>query len=249
MMIRLDFDGSARRDARAIRIGRRPAPGIVILADPGPRLPFRDGAADEIFAGRTIAARADVSGTLDELWRVSKPGALIHMILPHASSTVALTREPSPRPMITLNTFNYYDPRHKPSDAPSAAVFTIERAALRVAGPRAGDSGLALARGPFARFVERLANGSRGSQYRFERWFAGLIGGFEEFSVVLAAVKTEPRARAVGSSIATKNSALAFDSAEIQVTSDVGHEAANIEPEAAEPHDIATTHADRSSPR
>ncbi len=90
--------------------------------------------------------------------------------------------------MLTLNTFNHYDPRTKPADAPETA-FVIERARLRVAGFRGDDAGLALARGPFAQIIEKLANGSRGSQYRFERWFAALIGGFEEFDVVLSVVK------------------------------------------------------------
>jgi hypothetical protein len=96
---------------------------------------------------------------------------------------------------------------------------------LRVAGQRGDDTGLALARGPFAQFVEKLANGSRGSQYRFERWFAGLIGGFEEFDVVLAAVKEVDRAgiarfAGIGAPV---------DPTDLRVTSDVRHEAAAVE--------------------
>lgn len=155
-------------------------------------MPFRDSTIDEIFVGRSAAWRSDIAATLDEMWRVCKPGALIHMTLPHASSTLAMTRDPRPRPALTLNTFNFYDAKLKPADAPPTS-FAVERARLRVAGQRMGDSGLALARGPFAQFIEKLANGSRGSQYRFERWFAGLIGGFEEFDIVLAVVKQERR--------------------------------------------------------
>jgi hypothetical protein len=190
MMIRLDFSGRAKRAARALRVATSRAPGVAFVAEAGPHLPFGDASVDELFVGRAIAYRADVAQTLDELWRISKPGALIHLTLPHASSTIAASRDARPRPVLTLNTFNYYDPRTKPADAP-ATSFSIERARLRVAGQRGDDTGLALARGPFAQFIEKLANGSRGSQYRFERWFAGLIGGFEEFDVVLAAVKPE----------------------------------------------------------
>jgi hypothetical protein len=190
MMVRIDFSGSARKAARAIRAGSRREPGIAMLAEPGPRLPFRDSSIDELFVGRAISWRSDIAETLDELWRISKPGALIHLTLPHGSSTLAMTRDPHPRPALTLNTFNFYDAKLKPADAPRTS-FIIERARLRVAGPRMGDTGLALARGPFALFIEKLANGSRGSQYRFERWFAHLIGGFEEFDVVLAVAKPE----------------------------------------------------------
>jgi SAM-dependent methyltransferase len=208
MMVRLDFSGRARSAARALRVALAPADGVVLLAEPGPRLPFRDHAIDEIFMGSMIAWRSDIAEALDELWRVSKPGALIHLTLPHASSVVSMSRDPHPRPMVTLNTFNYYDPRTKPWDAPTTA-FAVERAHLRVAGARVAEAGLALARGPFARFIETVANGSRGSQYRFERWFSGLVA-FEEFDVVLSVIKPADIARtathSAGSSVAHNGS-------------------------------------------
>jgi SAM-dependent methyltransferase len=192
MMVRLDFSGRAKNAARAMRINAFAAPGVAFVAQAGPHLPFCDGSVDEIFLGRTIMYRDDIAATLDEIWRVCKPNALIHVTLPHASSAIATSRDARSRPMLTLNTFNYYDPRSKPWDAPTPTAFAIERARLRVAGQRNDDSGLALARGPFTQFIEKLANGSRGSQYRFERWFAGFFGGFEEFDIVLSAAKQAP---------------------------------------------------------
>jgi SAM-dependent methyltransferase len=208
MMVRLDFTGRAKGVARALRINAFAAPGVSFIAQAGPSLPFRDGSIDELFIGRTIMYRDDIAATLDELWRVSKPGALLHVTLPHASSAIAASRDAKTRPLLTLNTFNYYDPRGKPWDAPTSTTFSIERARLRVAGERGGDTGLALARGPFTQFVEKLANASRGSQYRFERWFAGLFGGFEEFDVVLSVVKQEhPRPATSFAATITANSA------------------------------------------
>jgi hypothetical protein len=193
MMVRLDFAGRAKQAARALRIKAFREPGVSLICEAGPRLPFRDATVDEIFLGRTTAYRRDVARTLDELWRVCKPGALIHMTLPHASSSLAASRDAEARPLLSLNTFNYYDPRSKPWDAPTPTSFTIERARLKVVGQRGEDAaGLALARGPFAQFIEKLANASRGSQYRFERWLAQLFGGFEEFDVVLSVVKERP---------------------------------------------------------
>jgi hypothetical protein len=196
MMVRLDFTGGDASAARALRIESVPAPGVALVAEAGPRLPLRDSSIDEMFFGRTIGWRGDIAETLDELWRVSKPGALIHLTLPHASSSIAVSRDPRPRPLLTLNTFNYYDPRTKPADAPPTS-FSIERAELHIAGERAADSGLALARGRFASFIEKMANNSRGSQYRFERWFANVIG-FEEFDVVLSVVKAAPKSSSAG---------------------------------------------------
>ncbi len=213
MMVRLDFSGQAKHAARAMRLNAVAAPGVAFVAQAGPHLPFRDASVDELFLGRTIMYRDDIAGTLDELWRVCKPNALIHVTLPHASSAIAASRDARARPLLTLNTFNYYDPRSKPWDAPTPTAFSIERARLRVAGQRGDDSGLALARGPLTQFIEKVANGSRGSQYRFERWFSGLFGGFEEFDVVLSAVK-QAHARpptSVMSAIAANGSAGAID--------------------------------------
>ena len=200
MMVRLDFTGAADVSSRALRIARNPAPGVALVAEAGPHLPFRDSSADEVFVGAAIARRNDVADTLDELWRISKPGALIHLRLPHASSTIAVTRDPRAQPMFTLGTFNYYDPSSRAPDASTPTSFTVERAELRLAGDRGDASGLALARGRFARVIEKFANKSRGSQYRFERWFANLFGGFEEFSVVLAVAKAEQRQTLAGAS-------------------------------------------------
>lgn len=239
MMIRIDFTGRARRAARALLVSARAEPGITFVAEAGPHLPLKDGTVDEMFVGRTVAWRTDIATTLDELWRVSKPGALIHLTLPHASSVIAASRDANSRPMLTLNTFNHYDPRLKPAGAP-ATTFAVERARLRVAGQRGDDAGLALARGPFAQFIEKLANGSRGSQYRFERWFANLIGGFEEFDVVLAVVKEPAFRRATAvvndwSGGANTNPIGAVEPTGLRVTSDVEHEAAAVEAEPADP--------------
>ena len=259
MMVRVDFSGSAKRAARALRAAATLQPGVAMLAEPGPRLPFKNDSVDELFVGRAIAWRTDIGATLDELWRVSKPGALIHLTLPHASSTLAQSRDATPRPALTLNTFNYYDPRTKPADAPPTA-FAIEKARLRVAGPRVNDTGIALARGPFAQFVEKLANGSRGSQYRFERWFANLIGGFEEFDVVLAVVKQIERrhptqlARELGATpgstatpwMTSAPDPAAGDPTDLRVTSDIAHEAARVD---ADETDAAPNVAPGESPQ
>jgi hypothetical protein len=195
MMVRLDFTGRAAV-ARTIRVGPAPLPGVALISECSPRLPFKEASCDELFVDDAIADRGDIAETLDELWRVAKPGALVHLRLPHASSALAVSRDPRPKPLLTLNTFNYYDPRSKPWDAHSPTTFTVERARLRVAAGRGDEGGgLAIARGPLAQIIEKLANGSRGAQYRFERWFAPLFGGFEEFEVVLSVVKDQARRR------------------------------------------------------
>ena len=87
MMVRLDFRAARAGGARLARADAAARRASRSSPKRGPHLPFSDGSVDEMFIGRaTVAYRADIAATLDELWRVSKPGALIHLTLPHASS-------------------------------------------------------------------------------------------------------------------------------------------------------------------
>jgi hypothetical protein len=176
-----------------LRVERVPAEGVAVVAEAGPNLPFCDSSVDELFIGRSVSHRSDIAHTLEELWRVCKPGALVHLRLPHASSVLAVTRDPRGHPLVTLETFNYYDPAFRPAGSPSGPAFSIERARLCVKGPRTEDASASVVRGPLARVIEQLANSNRGTQYRFERWLAQFFGGFEEISIVLSAVKQSSR--------------------------------------------------------
>ena len=159
------------------------------LAPLGPRLPFGDNSVDEIFLDRTLAHTEDFLGAMEELWRVSKPGTIIHVRLPHASSAWALSRDPRHSRHFTLETFNYFDPRFQDPSCASSASFRVEHARLYLTGRRNSARGLALARGAFARIIEEFVNQDRGMQYRWERWFSPIVGGCEEFYVVLSAIK------------------------------------------------------------
>lgn len=188
MMVRLDFGGRAPRP-RVLRVHRERREGVHVLADLSPHLPFRDESVDEVFLDRTLAHVDDFVGTLEELWRICKPGALIHLRLPHASSSWAVARDPRHPRAYALDTFSYFDPRYKSEECSSVASFQIEQCRLHLTGARREARGLALARGVFATAVERVVNQNRGMQYRWERWFAPLVGGFEELSVVLNTIK------------------------------------------------------------
>ena len=193
MIVRLDFGGEARR-TRSLRVAPNPAPGVQIVTRLDANLPFKDNSVDEIFLDHTLAHIDDFSAIMEEFWRISKPGTIIHARLPHASSSWALSRDPLHSRHYTLETFNYFDPRFRNPDCASSASFRLEHARLYLTGARGQARGLALARGVFARIIEQLVNQNRGMQYRWERWFAPLVGGFEEFYVVLSAIK-EPSFR------------------------------------------------------
>ncbi len=188
MIVRLDLGGEARR-ARALRLAPRATPGVHIVAELSPYLPLRDNSVDEVFLDRALAHAEGFLGIMEELWRVSKLGTIIHLRLPHTSSSWALSRDPRHARHFSLETFNYFDPRFRDPTCTSRASFRVEHARLYLTGARQNARGLALARGAFARIVEGFVNQDRGMQYRWERWFAPLVGGFEEFYVVLSAIK------------------------------------------------------------
>ena len=188
MIVRLDFGGEARR-ARAVRVAPERRPGVHVAARLGRRLPFKGDVADEIFVDRALAHADDFLAVMEEFWRISKPGAIIHLRLPHASSSWAVSRDPRHSRHFSLETFNYFDPRFSDPSCPSNATFRVEHARLYLAGSRRNARGLALARGALSGVIEGFVNQNRGMQYRWERWFAPFLGGFEEFYVVLSVLK------------------------------------------------------------
>lgn len=188
MIVRLDFGGAARR-AQALRVGDQAGPGVAVVSPLTRCLPFRENSADEIFLDHALAHNNDFLGVMEELWRISKPGAILHVRLPHASSSWAISRDPRHPRSYTLETFNYFDPRFRDPTCTSRATFRVEHARLYLTGARKSARGLALARGAFAGIIEGFVNQNRGMQYRWERWFSPLVGGFEELYVVLSAIK------------------------------------------------------------
>lgn len=191
MIVRLDF-GRERRRPHTLRLASSEAPDVQVITQLSSHLPFKDNSVDEIFLDRSLAHSSDFMGVMEELWRICRPNTIIHLRLPHASSSWVISRDPRHSQHYTLETFNYFDPRFRDSTCTSSASFRVEHARLYLTGARRDARGLALARGAFGRIFEGMVNQNRGMQYRWERWFAPLVGGFEEFYVVLSAIKKTP---------------------------------------------------------
>jgi SAM-dependent methyltransferase len=186
-IVRLDLGGGPKRPG-AFKLDRTPSHDTDVLATLEGGLPFRDDSIDEVFAGYSLEHAADFVGALEDLWRASKPGALIHIHLPHATSPWAGSRDPRHQRQYTIETFEYFDPGRRDPQCSSAASFEIEQARLYLTSRRGGGRGRGIARGTVSRIFETLANRNRGMQYRWERWLGNVIG-FEEFYVLLTVVK------------------------------------------------------------
>jgi hypothetical protein len=125
---------------------------------------------------------------MEEVWRVCKPGALVHVRLPHATSIWAASRDPRHQRLYTIETFEYFDPRRHNERCPTQASYVIEESRLYLTARGGPERGRGLARGTVSRLFETAANRSRGMQYRWERWLGHLVG-FEEMYVLLSVVK------------------------------------------------------------
>ena len=197
-IVRLDL-GEGRKRPEGLRLEPRPGPETDVLADLEAGLPLGDSVVDEVDTGHALAHTADFVGALEEVWRVCKPGALVHVRLPHATSVWAASRDPRHQRLYTIETFEYFDPRRRNERCPTRASYIIEESRLYLTARGAPERGRGLARGTVSRLFEAAANRSRGMQYRWERWLGHLVG-FEEMYVLLNVVKERrPEPSAPGS--------------------------------------------------
>lgn len=185
-MITLDINGT-RRHRGAIRVSRKAGAGVAVLADLQWGLPFKEDSVEEIYLDHTLESARDFVAAMNEVWRICRPGALVHIWLPHASSMWATSRNPGQSRPFTIETFEFFDPEKNP-DHPAGAAFEMEQAKLHLTTLRLGQRPR-LTGGMISSVIESLANRNRGSQYRWERWLGAAVG-FEEFYVLLTAVKT-----------------------------------------------------------
>lgn len=69
--------------------------------------PFKDNTFDEILAKSILEHLYDLQKTLEELWRISKPNAIINIGVPHFESLGA-TVDPTHKQFFTYYSFDYY---------------------------------------------------------------------------------------------------------------------------------------------
>jgi SAM-dependent methyltransferase len=177
-LVRIDLGSrSGRRDVIVVDPFLLPRRGL--RADLEGGLPFRDDSVDEVFCYDVLQRIADLPLALQELWRVCKDGALVHVRVPHASSPFTTWMDVTQRRGFTLEAFGRLG-------GFALAPFDLEYARLRFTGHRPEDAH------PLRRLLglllEPLANRSRVAQYRCERWWGHWLG-FDELYVVLRAVK------------------------------------------------------------
>ena len=136
-MIALEFDGS-RRQRGALRVSEKAEPGVAVVADLERGLPFKDDSVEEVYLDHTLEDARDFVAAMREIWRICRPGALVHVWLPHASSTWATSRNPGQTPALHHRDVRFLRPGAEPGP-PDGATFEIEQAKLYLTTLRLGQ--------------------------------------------------------------------------------------------------------------
>ena len=163
-------------------------PGVGVVAELGAGLPFRDSSVDAIYTSHTLEHFDNLTGVMEELWRICRPDALVHIWVPHASCPFVTWIDPTHQRGLTIETFSYFNPAANHLSYYSKARFEIVHARLNLSTIGMRRGGMRRSRGLLASALEAVANRSRSWQYRAERWWGPLLG-FDEARVILRAIK------------------------------------------------------------
>jgi SAM-dependent methyltransferase len=82
-------------------------PGVDIVADLNRRFPFADSSIDVVRAHDTVEHLQDRLHTMNEIWRICKPGALVEILVPSTDGRGAY-QDPTHVSYWNINSFRYY---------------------------------------------------------------------------------------------------------------------------------------------
>jgi len=125
----LDLGCGNRKRAGAIGIDFNPDSAADIIHDLNSfPYPFGDSGFDEIYADNVIEHLDDVLHVMEELYRISKPGGLVKIIVPYFRAKWAFI-DPTHKHFFTVESFSYFDPGHIHNKLfnYSKACFKVER--------------------------------------------------------------------------------------------------------------------------
>ena len=134
--LRLDIGSGARPRAGFYGVDRLEAPGVDIVADlnePLAQLP--DGCAEHIFSSHALEHVQDLFLLLREIHRISRPAALIELVVPHFSNPWYYS-DPTHVRFFGLYSMSYFvdidkqPHRHKVPPFAGAPRFTIESVSI-----------------------------------------------------------------------------------------------------------------------
>jgi SAM-dependent methyltransferase len=196
----VDLGCGFRKHPGSLGVDIAPLPGVDVRADITRTLPFRDSSVDEVHASHVLEHLDDLVSFLNEVYRICKPGGLVHFRFPHGSSNYITWKDPTHQRALFLDTLAYFDPY-----TPDGFLFHYyHRARFRIVRKRLTFNLNTDTFAPPSRFrrvlgriLDALANRSPRAQYYCER-FWGHLFGIEEAHIWLRAIKPWPPEEAHG---------------------------------------------------
>lgn len=110
MKIDIGCGGSKREGFTGVDILKLPGVDVVHNLDEFP-YPFADNSVDEIWMDQVLEHLKEPMKTVEELHRIGKVGAKIHIGVPYFRSMYAAI-DPTHRNFFSVCWFNYFDPTH-----------------------------------------------------------------------------------------------------------------------------------------
>lgn len=121
----LDLGCGKRKVPGAIGVDFVALEGVDIVHDlDSPPYPVESSSFDEIHARHVIEHVQSIGGFMDEIHRIGKPGALVHISTPHFTWTGSW-RDPTHRWHLATTTFQYFESGHLSDYYTRAARFEV----------------------------------------------------------------------------------------------------------------------------
>jgi len=127
----LDLGCGSKKRAGAIGLDCRPEEGVDIVCDIERPLPLASDVAGEVHAHHVLEHVRNLVGLMEEIYRVCRPGAMIHVSGPYYASRGAF-RDPTHVRFLTEDTFQYFE---VPTGYGIRTDFVIERIEYEVRRP------------------------------------------------------------------------------------------------------------------
>jgi SAM-dependent methyltransferase len=184
MLTVLDVGCGNKKVPNAIGLDACLLPGVNVVHDLNRfPYPFSENTVDEIYINHVLEHVPDVIETMEELWRISRPGANLHIRVPHFTGILAW-KDPTHKRSFTSESFGYFGEN-------GYSYYTHAR--FQVMSIR-----LQYSIQPKSRWIARLL--ATAIQWLLdrhptfgERHLAYLVGGIDEIQVTLRTIKSNQR--------------------------------------------------------
>ena len=189
----IDLGCGLRKRPGAIGFDIARVPGVDVVADVTCPLPLRDSSVDEIQASHIVEHVDDLMAFMGEIWRVCKPGAVVYIRFPHATSKFVTWKDPTHKRGVLLATFEYFDPSTFDGQFwgyyhPAKFETVSRRINFNMNAETWQPKPI---RRVVGRVLDALANRNARAQYFCERFWGQWVG-MEEGHIWLRAIKPDP---------------------------------------------------------